>query len=79
MKVQVYVTVKKGILDPQGEAVHSALEQLGYSGINKVRVGKLIEFDLETNEVESAKPVVQAMCTELLANSVIEDFDIKFP
>ncbi len=79
MKVQVCVTVKKGILDPQGAAVHSALEQLGFSGINEVRVGKLVEFDLETNDVDTAKPVVHAMCTELLANSVVEDFDIKFP
>ncbi|MCY3876506.1 MAG: phosphoribosylformylglycinamidine synthase subunit PurS [Rhodobacteraceae bacterium] len=79
MKVQVYVTVKKGILDPQGEAVRSALERLGYNGVNEVRVGKLIELDLETDEAETARPAVHAMCTELLANSVIEDFDIKIP
>lgn len=79
MKVKVYVTVKKGILDPQGEAVRSALERLGYNGINEVRIGKLIELDLETDEAETARPTVQAMCTELLANSVIEDFDIKIP
>ena len=79
MKVQVHITVKKGILDPQGEAVQAALERLGYRAVNEVRVGKLIELDLDVKEAETARSSVHSMCTELLANSVIEDFDIRFP
>jgi phosphoribosylformylglycinamidine synthase PurS subunit len=74
MKARVYVTLKGGILDPQGQAVLHALESLGYSGIKDVRIGKLIELDLETNEKASAEADLTTMGDRLLANPVIEDY-----
>jgi phosphoribosylformylglycinamidine synthase len=74
MKTRVYVTLKKGVLDPQGKAIHHALEGLGFSGVRGVRAGKLIELDLEPGVREEA---VEAMCRKLLANTVIEDFRIE--
>ena len=74
MKTRVYVTLKNGVLDPQGKAIHHALEGLGFSGINDVRAGKLIELDL--SDGVSAEDV-EAMCRKLLANMVIENFRIE--
>ncbi len=74
MKTRVYVTLKHGVLDPQGKAIHHALEGLGFSGINDVRAGKLIELDLD-EDVDEAE--VEAMCRKLLANTVIENFRIE--
>jgi phosphoribosylformylglycinamidine synthase len=74
MKTRVYVTLKNGVLDPQGKAIHHALEGLGFSGINDVRAGKLIELDLADGTSESD---VDAMCRKLLANTVIENFRIE--
>jgi phosphoribosylformylglycinamidine synthase len=74
MKTRVYVTLKAGVLDPQGKAIHHALEGLGFSGVNDVRAGKLIELDLDES-VDEAE--VEAMCRKLLANIVIENFRIE--
>lgn len=74
MKTRVYVTLKNGVLDPQGKAIHHALEGLGFSGVNDVRAGKLIELDLDDDVSESD---VEAMCRKLLANVVIENFRIE--
>ena len=74
MKTRVYVTLKNGVLDPQGKAIHHALEGLGFSGINDVRAGKLIELDLADSVSEED---VEAMCRKLLANTVIENFRIE--
>jgi phosphoribosylformylglycinamidine synthase PurS subunit len=74
MKTRVYVTLKNGVLDPQGKAIHHALEGLGFTGINDVRAGKLIELDLAADVGDEA---VEAMCRELLANTVIENFVIE--
>jgi phosphoribosylformylglycinamidine synthase PurS subunit len=74
MKTRVYVTLKSGVLDPQGKAIHHALEGLGFSGIQEVRAGKLIELDLEDGVGEGD---VEAMCRKLLANTVIENFRIE--
>ena len=74
MKTRVYVTLKKGVLDPQGKAIHHALEGLGFDGVRDVRAGKLIELDLDA-EVGEAQ--VEEMCRKLLANTVIEDFRIE--
>ena len=74
MKTQVYVTLKKGVLDPQGKAIHHALEGLGFAGVNEVRAGKLIELDLDPGVGEAE---VEAMCRKLLANVVIENFRIE--
>ena len=74
MKTRVYVTLKNGVLDPQGKAIHHALEGLGFSGVNDVRAGKLIELDLAENVSDQD---IEAMCTRLLANTVIENFRIE--
>jgi len=74
MKARVYVTLKNGVLDPQGKAIHHALQGLGFSGINEVRAGKLIELDLGDGVSEAD---IEAMCRKLLANTVIENFRIE--
>lgn len=74
MKTRVYVTLKNGVLDPQGKAIHHALEGLGFTGVNDVRAGKLIELDLAESVGDEA---VEAMCRKLLANTVIENFVIE--
>ena len=74
MKTRVYVTLKNGVLDPQGKAIHHALEGLGFSGVNDVRAGKLIELDLADDVSDED---VEAMCRKLLANTVIENFRIE--
>jgi phosphoribosylformylglycinamidine synthase subunit PurS len=74
MKTRVYITLKNGVLDPQGKAIHHALEGLGFSGVNDVRAGKLIELDLADGVGDEA---VEAMCRKLLANTVIENFRIE--
>ena len=74
MKVSVYVTLKNGVLDPQGKAIHHALEGLGFRGVNDVRVGKLIELDVDE---AVAQAEIEEMCRKLLANMVIENFRIE--
>ena len=74
MKTRVYVTLKNGVLDPQGKAIHHALEGLGFQGVNDVRAGKLIELDLSDDVSDED---VEAMCRKLLANTVIENFRIE--
>ena len=74
MKVRVYVTLKKGVLDPQGKAIHHALEGLGFSGVQDVRAGKLIELELADGTSDGD---VEEMCRKLLANTVIENFRIE--
>jgi phosphoribosylformylglycinamidine synthase len=74
MKTRVYVTLKNGVLDPQGKAIHNALEGLGFSGVNDVRAGKLIELDLADGVSQHE---VEAMCRKLLANTVIENYRIE--
>jgi len=74
MKVRVYVTLKKGVLDPQGKAIHHALEGLGFAGVNDVRAGKLIELDVDSGTSDGD---VEEMCRKLLANTVIENYRIE--
>jgi phosphoribosylformylglycinamidine synthase subunit PurS len=74
MKTRVYVTLKGGVLDPQGKAIHHALEGLGFAGVNDVRAGKLIELDLADNVSEAD---IDAMCRKLLANTVIENYRVE--
>ena len=74
MKARVYVTLKPGVLDPQGKAIHHALEGLGFGGIADVRAGKLIELELADGTPDSD---IEAMCRKLLANTVIENFKIE--
>ena len=74
MKARVFVTLKPGVLDPQGKAIHHALEGLGFDGVTGVRQGKLIELDLIEGSSEAD---VEAMCRKLLANTVIENYRIE--
>ena len=74
-KAKVSVTLRPSILDPKGKAAHHALENLGLTNIERVRIGKFIEIDVQANE-EEARSIVESACSKLLANEVMEDFDI---
>jgi phosphoribosylformylglycinamidine synthase PurS subunit len=74
MKTRIFVTLKSGVLDPQGKAIHHALDNLGFAGVNDVRQGKLIELDLDDSVSDTD---IESMCTRLLANTVIENFRIE--
>lgn len=74
MKIRVVVTLKPGVLDPQGKAVHKALGGLGFDGVTDVRTGKLIELDVADSTSDEA---VDEMCRKLLANTVIENYRIE--
>ncbi len=76
MKAIVTVTLKPGVLDPQGQAIAHALGGLGFAGVNDVRQGKRIEIDLAETDPQKAKTQVAEMCERLLANTVIETYDI---
>ena len=76
MQATVHVTLKKGVLDPQGKAVRHALRSLGFEGVNGVRQGKYIELALDETDAGKALAEVEAMCKKLLANTVIEDYRI---
>ena len=77
MKARVYVTLKNGVLDPQGKAIEHALSALDFQGVEQVRQGKLIELDLTESDPEQARMHVAAMCEKLLANTVIENYTIE--
>ena len=77
MKAKVSVSLKRGILDPQGQAVLHALSSLGYADVKDVRVGKLIELELARNDRAGAEAQVKAMCERLLANTIIEEYRIE--
>jgi phosphoribosylformylglycinamidine synthase subunit PurS len=76
MKARVHVTLKSGVLDPQGKAIGHALGSLGFTGVGDVRQGKFIEIDLAETDAAKAKAKVKEMCEKLLANTVIEDYRI---
>ena len=73
-RAKVYVTLKEGVLDPQGEAVGKALGNLGYDGVERVRIGKLVEVELEAADLATARTLVSDMSRRLLANPVLEEF-----
>ncbi|MEM6619222.1 MAG: phosphoribosylformylglycinamidine synthase subunit PurS [Pseudomonadota bacterium] len=77
MKARVHVTLKTGVLDPQGEAVRRSLGALGFEGVEGVRQGKVIEIDLTHTDAEAAREDVTRMCEALLANTVIENYAIE--
>ena len=76
MKARVYITLKHGVLDPQGKAIAHALDALGFDGIGDVRQGKYIEIELAETDRAKAEAQVEAMCGKLLANTVIENYAI---
>ncbi len=77
MKARVHITLRPGVLDPQGKAIGNALAALGFTGVNEVRQGKYIELDLAEADAERARADVDVMCTKLLANPVIENYAIE--
>ncbi|MFN3077770.1 MAG: phosphoribosylformylglycinamidine synthase subunit PurS [Alphaproteobacteria bacterium] len=76
MRAKVHVTLKNGVLDPQGKAVEHALASLGFGGVNEVRQGKFIEIELAETDSARALDMVDRMCRTLLANTVIENYTI---
>ncbi len=77
MKARVAIRLRPDVLDPQGKAISQALGTLGFSGVDNVRQGKLIELDVEASDAAIAKDKLKAMCECLLANPVIEDYEIE--
>ena len=76
MKARIHITLKNGVLDPQGKATEHALSRLGFDGINDVRQGKYIELDIIESDRAKASATVEAMCRKLLANTIIENYEI---
>jgi phosphoribosylformylglycinamidine synthase len=77
MKARVTVTLKSGVLDPQGQAIQGSLKSLGFAGIGAVRQGKVFDLDLGESDLPQAEADVRAMCEKLLANTVIENYTIE--
>ncbi|HEY6335440.1 MAG TPA: phosphoribosylformylglycinamidine synthase subunit PurS [Alphaproteobacteria bacterium] len=78
MKAKIHITLKNGVLDPQGKAIANALGSLGFKGVDGVRQGKYIEIELAETDPGKARADVEAMCRKLLANTVIENYAIDF-
>jgi phosphoribosylformylglycinamidine synthase len=76
VKATIHISLKNGVLDPQGKAVRTALGSLGFDGVGDVRLGKVIELDLDETNRDTARETVERMCKSLLANSVIENYRI---
>lgn len=76
MKAKIHVTLKNGVLDPQGKAIESALSHLGFADVGQVRVGKYIEVEMKGQNPEDARVRVEEMCEKLLANTVIEKYSV---
>ncbi|MEG6509278.1 phosphoribosylformylglycinamidine synthase subunit PurS [Methyloligella sp. 2.7D] len=77
MKARITITLKQGVLDPQGKAIEGALHALGFGGVDDVRQGKYIEVALSESDPEAAKAEVERMCEALLANTVIENYSYE--
>jgi phosphoribosylformylglycinamidine synthase PurS subunit len=77
MKARVVVTLKSGVLDPQGQAIEGSLKSLGFIGVDAVRQGKVFDVELDETDPELARSDLTAMCDKLLANTVIENYKIE--
>jgi len=77
MKARIKITLKNGVLDPQGKAIEGAIKGLGISGVGDVRQGKYIEVDLKESDPDKARSIVEQMCKNLLANTVIENYSYE--
>ena len=77
MKARVFITLKTGVLDPQGKAIGHALNNLGFTAVGEVRQRKLIDIDLNEHDQAKARASLKAMCEKLLANTVIEKYEIE--
>ena len=76
MKISAIITLKKDVLDPQGKVIHQALDGMGFNDVNEVRQGKYFEINVNENDPNKAKMLVEDMCKKLLANLVIENYKI---
>lgn len=77
MKARIFITLKSGVLDPQGEAIRHSLKNLGFDGVETVRQGKVIDLTLSQTNRDKAEAELKAMCEALLANTVIENYAIE--
>ena len=77
MKVRVIVTLKEGVLDPQGKAIHGSLDALGFENVNNIRQGKVFDIEIDENDKDNALSSVKHMCKKLLVNEVIENYNIQ--
>ena len=77
MKARIHISLKPGVLDPQGQAIGNALKGLGFAGVDEVRQGKLIELELADTDPAAARARIEDMCRQLLANPVIENYAIE--
>ncbi len=77
MKARIFVTLKKGVLDPQGKAIGHALHNLGFTSVGEVRQGKMIDIELSESDETKARLDLEKMCEKLLANTVIESYEIE--
>lgn len=77
IKARVTVTLKNGVLDPQGKAIEGALDALGFNGVGSVRQGKVFDLELDTADKAQAETEINAMCEKLLANTVIENYQVE--
>ena len=77
MKARIKITLKNGVLDPQGKAIEGALSSLSFTGVDNVRQGKYIELDINETDAAKARSQVDAMCQKLLANTVIENYEVE--
>ena len=76
MKVSVIITLKKNVLDPQGQVIQKTLNGMGFSNVNEVRQGKYFEIEVDEKDIKKAKTKTEEICQKLLANLVIEDYEI---
>ena len=76
VKAVINISLKPGVLDPEGKAIQNALHNFGFEGINEVRKGKFLEIELDQNNKKEAKESINKMCKQLLANTVIENYEI---
>ena len=77
MKARIKIMLKNGVLDPQGEAIKHALNNIGFESVTGVRQGKVIELDIEASDKSQVRSQIENMCNKMLANTVIENFDIE--
>jgi phosphoribosylformylglycinamidine synthase subunit PurS len=77
MKAKIHITLKTGVLDPQGKAIEGALCGLGFAGVDNVRQGKFIELEISESDPTKAREQIEAMCKKLLANPVMENYEIE--
>ena len=77
MKARITIMLKNGVLDPQGEAIKHALNNIGFESVNEVRQGKVIELDIDGSDRSQVRFQIENMCSKMLANTVIENFEIE--